>query len=91
MAKKRSTKKRANFRLEAPEAKQVYLAGSFNDWDATCRPLKQDAAGVWKTWLMLAHGEYEYRYLVDGEWVDDPACEEHRTNEYGTDNCVLRV
>ncbi len=91
MATRTSAKKRANFRLAAPEARQVYLAGTFNDWDPTSRPLKKDAAGVWKTWLMLSPGEHEYRFFADGEWVDDPECSEHRDNEFGTANCVRRV
>ncbi len=32
--------KRVNFRLSAPEAQNVLLAGDFNGWDVHCHPLK---------------------------------------------------
>ncbi|MGK0200039.1 MAG: hypothetical protein ACI91J_003329 [Yoonia sp.] len=35
--------------------------------------------------------DYEYRFMVDGEWVDDPACQQTRANGFGTENCVRRV
>ena len=88
---RKSSKKRVSFKLEAPEAKEVFLAGTFNDWDEGVRPLKKDAKGIWRTRISLEPGVYEYRFFVDGEWVDDPECEECRENEYGTCNCVVRV
>lgn len=90
MAKK-SSKKQVNFKLEAPEAKEVFLAGTFNDWDTAARPMKKGAKGIWRTRMSLEPGVYEYRFVVDGEWMDDPACKECRENEHGTCNCVVRV
>lgn len=90
MAKK-SSKKRVGFKLNAPEAQEVFLAGSFNEWDEGARPLKKDAKGVWRTRISLEPGEYEYRFIVDGEWVDDPECEDRCENEYGICNCVVRI
>lgn len=90
-AASRAVKKRVSFQFEAPRAKAVSLAGSFNDWSTSTRPLKQDGKGVWRTWMMMAPGSYEYRFLVDGEWQDDPACEQRRENEFGSSNCVLEV
>jgi 1,4-alpha-glucan branching enzyme len=86
-----SGKKRVTFKLHNPGAKQVLLAGTFNDWSTEGRPLKPDASGTWRTWTMLPPGVYEYRFLVDGQWQDDPECEERRSNEFGTSNCVVRV
>lgn len=84
-------KKRTLFKLHAPGAESVFLAGSFNDWAATARPLKQDGKGIWKTRVALEPGTHEYRFVVDGEWQEDPACQERCTNPFGTDNCLAYV
>lgn len=88
---KQTTKKRIVFRLHAPEASAVFLAGSFNDWDITGRPLKRDERGTWKTQVTLEPGAHEYLFVVDGEWQDDPACQERITNLFGTNNCLVYV
>ena len=85
------SKKRKLFKLLAPQAESVYLAASFNDWDPHARPLKKDARGLWKTSVTLPLGKHEYRFVVDGEWRDDPRCEEHHPNPFGTTNCILHT
>ena len=88
---KQTTKKRIAFRLHAPEASEVFLVGSFNDWDITGRPMKQDEKGTWKTTVSLEPGVHEYRFIVDGEWQDDPGCEERSANAFGAHNCMIRI
>ena len=90
MAKK-TTAKRTIFRLYAPEAKEVFLAGSFNDWEPAAQPLKPDKNGNWKTRISLESGTHEYRFVVDGEWKDDPMNEEAWPNAFGTNNSVVRI
>lgn len=85
------TKKRTPFKLEAPYAREVCLAGSFNEWNPSIRVLKRDKNGIWATTVVLGPGIYEYRYVVDGEWCDDPNAEERKPNEHGTLNCVIRI
>ncbi len=84
-------KKRINFNLNAPEAKEVILAGSFNEWDPSARALKCDKKGVWRTWLNLAAGQHEYRYIVNGQWQEDPNCDDREANPFGSFNSVVRV
>ena len=84
-------KKRITFQYYAPEAGEIYLAGTFNDWDSNNRSLKQQKDGKWKTTVTLEPGIYEYRFIVDGEWQNDPRCEEKRSNDFGSENSVLRV
>ena len=84
-------KKRKLFTLKAPDAGAVSLVGSFNDWTPGAKPLIQGTNGVWKTSLTLTPGVYEYRYVVDGEWCDDPQCDEHSANDFGSANCLVRV
>ena len=49
----------------------VYLAGSFNDWSTSTTKLTK-SNGIWSTTVNLDPGVYEYKYIVDGEWVADP-------------------
>ena len=88
---KKEVKKRVTFKLEHPEAREVFLAGSFNAWNPTAKSLKKDAKGVWKTTMMLSKGVYEYRFVVDGIWQDDPGNPENSMNEFGSHNSVLKV
>ncbi len=47
----------------------VFVAGSFNDWNATATPLSDpDGDGTWTTELLLGPGEYAHKFIVDGEW-----------------------
>jgi len=84
-------RKRVSFGLHAPDAQSVSLAGDFNGWDPSDRPLKRDASGEWKTTLTLPTGEYQYRFVVDGDWVDDPQCDRRAPNSFGSLNCVRIV
>jgi 1,4-alpha-glucan branching enzyme len=84
-------KRRVTFTLAAPEAREVFLCGSFNGWDPTRTPMKADGQGNWKAQVMLLPGAYEYRLRVDGEWADDPSADQRVPNPFGTTNCVREV
>jgi 1,4-alpha-glucan branching enzyme len=84
-------KKRVVFSLEAPDAQQVLVTGTFCDWQTDSCTLKKGSKGLWKATLSLPPGRHEYRFLVDGEWRDDPNCTERVPNPFGTENCVLHV
>jgi AMP-activated protein kinase-like protein len=75
----------------APEAREVNVAGNFNGWRPDATPLKTTGAGKWVTRLMLRSGQYEYRFLVDGRWNEDPGASQHMANPYGGFNSVLMV
>jgi 1,4-alpha-glucan branching enzyme len=83
--------KRVIFQVAAPHARKVVVCGSFNAWQPGKHPLKRDAAGVWKTQVFLKPGTYEYRYVVDGEWWDDPEATERVPNDFGSLNCVRKI
>ena len=87
---KAKRKKSVNFRLSAPEAQNVFLVGDFNNWDVNSHPLKA-SKGTWKTSIKLMPGRYEYRFLVDGDWQNDPNCTTFIPNPYGSENCVLTL
>ncbi len=83
-------KRRVYFKITEPEAEDVRLVGSFNDWEQEGRDLKRDWRGVWKTWMMLEPGDYEYRFVVDGEWRNDPEARDV-ANPFGTSNSLQVV
>ena len=72
-------------------AQEVCIAGSFNDWHPTVTPMIRLENGRWAKELVLPPGRYEYRFVVDGEWVDDPAATELIPNTFGTANALLVV
>jgi 1,4-alpha-glucan branching enzyme len=82
---------KTEFNLSAPQAKSVFVAGNFNQWNLSAHPLKQEKNGVWKISLPLGPGRYEYRFLVDGEWQNDPNCSSLVENPFGTLNCIKIV
>ncbi len=88
---KTARKRRVTFTLESPEAKRVHVTGSFCDWETNSYALKRGKDGIWRTAVSLAPGRHEYRFLVDGQWCDDPNCTERVPNPFGTQNCVLHV
>ncbi len=77
------------FSLVAPEANEVQLIGSFNDWDREHGiTLARNANGVWHATLDLPPGRHLYKYIIDGAWRPDPA-NENRTAP--NEDCVVEV
>ncbi|HSM36395.1 MAG TPA: glycogen-binding domain-containing protein [Longimicrobiales bacterium] len=61
-----------HFRLDAPEATSVSLAGDFTGWEPSYE-LYQTAPGVWTVSVALDPGVHDYAFVVDGErWTPDP-------------------
>lgn len=61
------------FRLDAPGASTVRLAGSFTGWEPQ-HQLHEAAPGVWTILIPLAPGVHEYAFVVDeSDWRSDPA------------------
>jgi 1,4-alpha-glucan branching enzyme len=83
--------KQVKLTCQVPDAQSVSLAGDFCDWQTDRYQLKGDPKGLWIAKIMLPPGRYEYRFVVDGEWLNDPNCAERTPNQFGSENCVLRV
>jgi 1,4-alpha-glucan branching enzyme len=88
---KKNPIKKVQSEFLAPEAQEVFLEGDFNTWDASANLMKKDKKGIWKTAPSLKPGRYEYRFLVDGNWENDPSCCNCVLNEFGSQNCVRIV
>jgi hypothetical protein len=77
--------------LREPAAKQVSLCGEFNGWASDAAPMKQRQGGLWETTVALAPGRYQYKFVVDGNWIPDPQARESVWNPHGTLNSVVEV
>jgi hypothetical protein len=64
-----------NFVLSAPDAHDVSVAGTFNQWNSHATPLvRTGTTGMWTATLKLPAGQHQYAFVVDGvRWVPDPA------------------
>lgn len=83
--------KPTEFRFFAPQAKRVSLAGNFNNWDTKALTAKKDSRGNWSVKVNLRPGRYEYKFVVDGTWLNDPRCSACASNSFGSQNCIVEV
>ena len=86
----RTPKITVQFKLTVAQAEAVSVAGTFNGWDARRTPLKKEPEG-WVATIRLPRGVYEYRFVVDGQWANDPGATQLTPNPFGTKNAVLTV
>lgn len=73
-----------------PEAKRVVLSGNFNNWSHDWYPMIKEG-GRWIFPIYLSPGKYTYKFIVDGNWIIDPANELWEENEHGTNNSVIWI
>ena len=90
-SKQKIKNRRVTFSLEEIAAKEVILTGNFNDWSLKKHPMKRDEKGLWNKTVMLSPGKYEYNFLVDGQWREDPRNDRLCLNCFGTQNSVLEL
>ena len=82
------------FVCHAPEAKEVRVAGDFNQWskaEAESAMAPTDEPGVWRREFRLPPGRYAYRLIIDGRWCSDPANPYVESNPYGELNSVVEI
>jgi 1,4-alpha-glucan branching enzyme len=96
MAKKAKTKSGANgraqnFSFNAPDASSVRLVGDFTQWQEHPIDMQKSAGGLWETAVPLPPGMHHYRFLVDGEWRDDPECPVRTPNPFGSEDMLRQV
>ena len=84
--------KKVMFRFAAPLECRVFVTGTFDGWSADEHALTHNPrSGFFQTTLALAPGRYEYKFVIDGTWVADPACPGWVPNEHGSLNSVIVV
>ena len=80
------------FSIEAPGAASVYLAGEFNGWDPSAQKMEDpDGDGVFTTTLDLDPGRYAYKFVIDGNWKEDPKAGAFVDDGFGGKNSVVEV
>lgn len=82
---------RVEFQLYEPQARKVFIAGTFNDWSQTATPMRRQSDGKWIAALKLKPGRYEYKFVVDGNWQADPMSWQSVRNPFDGFNSVLDV
>lgn len=81
----------AHFYLEGYEdAEKVILSGTFNRWDEDNLQMEK-VKGGWKISLKLKPDTYQYKFIVDGNWMEDPSNAHKEYNEHHTFNSILTL
>ncbi len=84
-----AARKAVSLKLQHPGATQVFVAGTFNDWNPGIDRLHLNEAGEWTVDLDLDRGRHEYLFVADGCWLPDPNAGQWVDNPYGGRNSVI--
>lgn len=85
-------RKSVKFQVREKPGTNIYVSGSFNNWDGEAKQMKDiDDNGEYYVSLLLSPGKHEYKFVVNGEWHIDTSCPLWVINEYGTLNSVVEV
>lgn len=79
------------FRLNNFEnAKKVILTGNFNDWNERDL-IMMKSQNSWKLPVYINDGTYQYKFIVDKNWITDPQCKNNIDDGYGNINSVVSI
>jgi len=92
IAEMRNKLKVYTFSLSAPEAKEIYVVGDFNNWkaDGSSR-FEQLPDGRWEKRIALKPGTYKYKFIIDGEWHRDRNNSKTISNTFGSADSILAI
>jgi len=90
-SKQKIKRQRVTFSFESSDAKEVILMGDFNHWNEKKHPMKNNGNGKWNKSVLIPPGRYEYKFLVDGQWKEDPQNDQTCLNGFGTYNNVFNL
>ncbi len=84
---------KVTFSVPAEDANQVAVVGSFNAWDTEAVSLKKLKNGTFKGTVNLEKdNSYEFRYVVDGTYINDDQADAYAWNDYAAaENGVLSL
>lgn len=83
---------RVTFSVRAEIGSKVFVAGSFNNWDATAKQLEdKKGTGLYTAIVVLPKGTHEYKFVINGAWCADPECKDWVQNDVGSYNSVKIV
>ncbi len=72
------------------DAKKVCVAGNFNDWKQNQLYMHRTATG-WELPYVLGPGNYQYKFIVDGRWMTDPANNQIVDDGLGNQNSFIII
>jgi len=81
------------FTLNMPDASNVEVIGSFNQWTPNGFRMHWDEkGGLWVLSVPLERGRYEYVFLVDGKTIlPDPKAVMQQDDGFGNKNSILII
>ena len=84
---------KVTFSIEAKEAKLASVVGDFNNWNPEEGTLNKLKNGTFKAVFDLNKDtSYEFKYFVDGAYVNEPQADSYKWNEYaGSENSILII
>jgi len=84
---------KVTFSVDAKSANSVAVVGDFNNWNSEAGALGKLKTGAFKgTFEVNKDADYEFRYIIDGVYANEPEADAYRWNEYaGVENSVLAV
>ncbi|GAA4296832.1 hypothetical protein [Nibribacter koreensis] len=71
-------------------AREVFVAGDFNDWNPSSRPMRK-VGNAWQLPVRLPAGKNRYKFVVDGKWILDPGNRLWEQNEHQTGNSIIWI
>jgi len=81
----------ATFKIKGyKSAQKVIVSGTFNKWNEEYFRMLKTEEG-WELTLQLKPGEYEYKFIIDGEWFEDIDNTLKNENEFGGYNSVIKI
>ena len=69
---------------------EVFLAGTFNEWSTEATAMRA-VDGGFEVVLPLAMGEYQYKFVADGQWITDEMAARFHPDGFGGQNSVVDV
>lgn len=79
------------FSLTAADARDVYVTGDFNQWQLNDRSKMDLVEGRWVKMMQLRSGNYKYRFVIDGQWRQDPTNPNYQMNPFGSLDSLLEI
>ena len=79
------------FSIAAPSAREVFLAGEFNNWSVSDESRLEKVNDSWVKVVPLKPGNYRYRFVIDGQWAADPNNPNSERNPFGEFDSIITI
>ena len=84
--------RKTQFLFHGPRASRVQIVGNFNNWaQSQDYYMQRREDGTWSKEIILAPGVYQYKFLVDDEWMEDQNNPNVVEDPFGGRNSVIEV